>query len=260
MPRIAACADACAARMAIGKGNLMATGEWSERRQIRPDEPFSLLFAMECLTQARLYFARGHCNDALNLLETLLNRCKKRGLLEFVLQINILQSAVLHATNRLETAAAILKKALAFSEIEGYVCPFASDAKLIAPVLKHIAANKPRDMANDHLSTTLKACEINISGPMVPEEFIVDDHEKLTRREVEILGWIAQGFQNKEIAEKAYIAITTVKSHVSNILVKLNVKTRTQAVLKAREMVGQKQGGFVSSDKNPLGIHSIHIA
>jgi DNA-binding NarL/FixJ family response regulator len=151
-------------------------------------------------------------------------------------------------------------KTLAFSEIEGYVRPFASDAKLIAPVLKHIADNKPRSVAHDHLATILKACDFTTPGPMVPEEFIVDDHEKLTRREVEILGWIAQGFQNKEIAEKAYIAITTVKSHVSNILVKLNVKTRTQAVLKARKMIVQKQGGLVLSESNPLGIHSKHIA
>ena len=48
--------------------------------------------------------------------------------------------------------------------------------------------------------------------------------------------WVAQGFQNKEIAQKAFIAITTVKSHVSNILEKLNVRTRTQAILKAKEM------------------------
>ena len=52
----------------------------------------------------------------------------------------------------------------------------------------------------------------------------------------QIVKWMSQGCQNREIAHNARISINTVKGHVSNILVKLNVKTRTQAILKAGEM------------------------
>jgi DNA-binding NarL/FixJ family response regulator len=57
--------------------------------------------------------------------------------------------------------------------------------------------------------------------------------EKLTEREVEVLRLLAQGLANKEIAHMLVIGEKTVKSHVSNILAKLNVASRTQAALYA---------------------------
>lgn len=58
-------------------------------------------------------------------------------------------------------------------------------------------------------------------------------HEQLTDREMEILLLIAQGKSNQEIADELYIALKTVKVHVSNILSKLQVNDRTQAVIYA---------------------------
>lgn len=58
-------------------------------------------------------------------------------------------------------------------------------------------------------------------------------HEQLTEREMEILLLIAQGKTNQEIADELYIALKTVKVHVSNILSKLQVNDRTQAVIYA---------------------------
>lgn len=58
-------------------------------------------------------------------------------------------------------------------------------------------------------------------------------HEELTERETEILLLIAQGKTNQEIANELYIALKTVKVHVSNILGKLEVQDRTQAVIYA---------------------------
>jgi len=51
-----------------------------------------------------------------------------------------------------------------------------------------------------------------------------------------VLQKIAEGLSNQEIAEQLYISETTVKSHVSNLLAKLDAKRRTQAVRNAREM------------------------
>ncbi|MBR3120495.1 MULTISPECIES: response regulator [Oceanobacillus] len=58
-------------------------------------------------------------------------------------------------------------------------------------------------------------------------------HEQLTEREMEILLLIAQGKANQEIADELFIALKTVKVHVSNILGKLEVQDRTQAVIYA---------------------------
>jgi two-component system, NarL family, response regulator LiaR len=58
-------------------------------------------------------------------------------------------------------------------------------------------------------------------------------HEELTNREMEILLLMAEGKTNQEIADELFIALKTVKTHVSNILGKLNVADRTQAVIYA---------------------------
>ncbi|MFZ7945812.1 MULTISPECIES: response regulator transcription factor [Bacillaceae] len=58
-------------------------------------------------------------------------------------------------------------------------------------------------------------------------------HEDLTSRELEILLLMAEGKTNQDIADELFIALKTVKTHVSNILSKLNVQDRTQAVIYA---------------------------
>lgn len=58
-------------------------------------------------------------------------------------------------------------------------------------------------------------------------------HDQLTDREMEILLLIAEGKTNQEIADDLFIALKTVKVHVSNILGKLQVQDRTQAAIYA---------------------------
>lgn len=58
-------------------------------------------------------------------------------------------------------------------------------------------------------------------------------HESLTKRELEILCLIAEGKTNKEIGEELFITIKTVKTHITNILSKLDVSDRTQAAVYA---------------------------
>ncbi|WP_053361568.1 response regulator transcription factor [Bacillus sp. FJAT-27251] len=58
-------------------------------------------------------------------------------------------------------------------------------------------------------------------------------HEELTEREMEVLLLMTEGKSNQEIADELFIALKTVKTHVSNILSKLQVQDRTQAVIYA---------------------------
>lgn len=60
-------------------------------------------------------------------------------------------------------------------------------------------------------------------------------HDELTERELEVLLCIGQGMTNKEISDNLYIGIKTVKTHVSNILAKLEVGDRTQAAVYAHQ-------------------------
>ena len=60
--------------------------------------------------------------------------------------------------------------------------------------------------------------------------------EPLSARELEVLALVAEGLSNREIGDHLFITPGTVKNHVSNVLAKLGVRDRTQAVLQAQEL------------------------
>ncbi|SJZ71814.1 two-component system, NarL family, response regulator LiaR [Pilibacter termitis] len=81
-----------------------------------------------------------------------------------------------------------------------------------------------------------KVLEAAVTEKMVEkmtQKHITELHEELTNRENEVLQLIAQGRSNQEIANELYITLKTVKTHVSNILSKLEVEDRTQAAIYA---------------------------
>ena len=71
-----------------------------------------------------------------------------------------------------------------------------------------------------------------------PQQADLSQLEKLniSSREYEVLQLISQGYSNKEIGEKLFVSESTIKTHVSNLLVKLDAKRRTQAVKNAKEL------------------------
>lgn len=79
---------------------------------------------------------------------------------------------------------------------------------------------------------------LEMFAPMLPGEEESDAQEtdlsllnSLTERETEVLKLIAEGYTNQEIAERLFISMTTVKTHVGNILEKIGAQNRVQAVI-----------------------------
>jgi len=70
--------------------------------------------------------------------------------------------------------------------------------------------------------------------------FELDESElrrlSITKREYEILQLIAEGLSNREIADKLFVSSSTVKTHLSNLFMKLDARRRTQAVQRAKEL------------------------
>ena len=58
----------------------------------------------------------------------------------------------------------------------------------------------------------------------------------LSKREYEVLKEVASGLSNQEIADKLFVSESTIKTHVSNLLVKLNAKRRTQAIQISKDL------------------------
>lgn len=59
----------------------------------------------------------------------------------------------------------------------------------------------------------------------------------ISKRELEVLELIAQGMSNREIADTLFVSPHTVKSHSSNLFIKLNARRRTEAIKKAKELM-----------------------
>lgn len=77
------------------------------------------------------------------------------------------------------------------------------------------------------------AIETEVSKKVQYHRNHIELHDDLTARERDILGLLAKGYENQRIADELYISLKTVKTHVSNILSKLEVSDRTQAVVYA---------------------------
>ena len=73
-----------------------------------------------------------------------------------------------------------------------------------------------------------------------PKKFILNQAAlkglNLTNREFQILKLIVQGYSNADIADQLFLSLSTIKTHVSNLYVKMHVKNRFQAITKARRM------------------------
>jgi two-component system, NarL family, response regulator LiaR len=75
----------------------------------------------------------------------------------------------------------------------------------------------------------------------VPQQEFVFNEEMMkklgiSKRELDVLELIATGLSNQEIADKLFVSLNTVKTHSSNLFIKLDVKRRTQAIQKAKEL------------------------
>jgi LuxR family maltose regulon positive regulatory protein len=60
--------------------------------------------------------------------------------------------------------------------------------------------------------------------------------EPLSERELEVLRLIAAGLSNQEIAGQMVVAVSTIKTHINNLYGKLGARSRTQALVRAREL------------------------
>ncbi|MEP7074880.1 MAG: response regulator transcription factor [Acidobacteriota bacterium] len=83
--------------------------------------------------------------------------------------------------------------------------------------------------------TRPKLVEVAVEGPFERDDEAVK-RVGISKREFEVLELIAAGLSNQEIADRLFVSTSTVKSHVSNVLAKLDASRRTEAVVRAKEL------------------------
>jgi DNA-binding NarL/FixJ family response regulator len=109
----------------------------------------------------------------------------------------------------------------------GYVLKEASFEYLLESIY---SVQRGESFCSPRMAASLFSRVAELAGEQIPESSI-----RLTSREVEVINRIADGLSNKEIAVKLFIEEQTVKNHVHNILDKLQLHNRLEAVQYARE-------------------------
>jgi LuxR family maltose regulon positive regulatory protein len=152
-----------------------------------------------------------------------------------VIEILVLQALAHEAQGNIPPALASLKRALTLAEPEGYVRIFVDEGMPMAHLLSEAAIQ--RIMPN-YVGKLLAVFDVEKqkrenSSSSSPSQPLL---EPLSPREPEVLRLIAQGLSNREIGERLFLALDTVKGHNRKIFGKLDVKRRTEAVVRAREL------------------------
>jgi LuxR family maltose regulon positive regulatory protein len=201
------------------------------------------------ISQARVHLARGDTSSALAVLEPLRQQMEAKGWQDERLKVMVLQAVALHAHGEKDKAEHVLSDALALAKPGGFIRIFVDEG---APMAQLLLETSSHGVMPDYIGKLLAVFEAEkrpvLAGlaaspgksegkpylpPVSPAQLLI---EPLSQRELKILQLIAQGLSNREISERLFLALSTVKGHNRNIFDKLQVQSRTEAVARAREL------------------------
>ena len=192
------------------------------------------------LSQARVHLAQGNPGAALAILAPLRQEIEARGWADELLKVIILQALAQHMHDQEEEALRLLSEALALAEPGGFIRTFLDEGPPMAQLLTEAAGRGIMPTYTNKLllefsipHSKLRIPDSQQSAIRNPQSALI---EPLTTRELEVLQLIAQGLSNREISERLFLALSTVKGHNRVIFGKLQVKNRTEAVARAREL------------------------
>jgi LuxR family transcriptional regulator, maltose regulon positive regulatory protein len=234
--------SALKARIWAARGRVTEAMKWARERGLSVDDDLSYLREFEHVTLARVLIAQyesghvdpsGALNDAARLLERLLRAAEEGGRIGSEIEILALQALAHQVQGNTSLALAPLERALSLAGSEGYVRVFVDEGPPMARLLQEVAS---RAIAPDGAKRLLAAFPSAMPGDAHPAEARCEGKEPLSTREIEVLQHIAAGRTNREIAARLYLSLYTVKAHARSIYHKLDAHSRTQAVVRAREL------------------------
>jgi LuxR family maltose regulon positive regulatory protein len=225
IPRMTLISEAFQARLQLCVGQEKAAENWAEKYQ-QTRETLQQEFAD--LILARVLLSTGKPDTVPDILAPLLDCAASAGHIQTRIEIMILMGLFYQVKNNLSAAEDWIGKALRLAEPEGFVRIFLDEGKPLFNLLQ-----RARSYAPDFSDRLLEANQPQIVERSSAIERLPDP---LSEQEMRILQLIIAGKSNKEIAEGLFITVGTAKWHVHNILQKLGVSRRSQAIARAREL------------------------
>ena len=191
---------------------------------------------IECFTYIRYQIARENLPEALRIIDAHFTWAGSAGY-DFSLIINhILRARIELRRGNRDKAAACLDKALVLASSGDYRRPFLDEGRQLIELLSITKTQETR-FVSSLLKDAQSIFRDTVDDPAATGKSAKPlTSESLSHREREILRLISEGLYNNEIADRLFIALSTVKTHINNIYTKLDVKSRTQALVRAGEL------------------------
>jgi LuxR family maltose regulon positive regulatory protein len=218
---------------------------WTEERGLTDTDEFFYPQERDYLVLARVLLAQSQPDRALRLLDRLDALAVAQGRRESQIEIQALRSLALQAFGDHDGALTSLAKALTMARPESYIRVFADEGPPMAALLQSLLRSRRRGgvatisrAEREHVNQVVRAFRLPNGQPGTPGAGLAATGpiEPLTRRELEVLGFLAAGRRNRQIADELVVTLDTVKRHVSHIFDKLGAVNRTEAVARAREL------------------------
>jgi LuxR family maltose regulon positive regulatory protein len=221
---------------------LSKASEWVREQGLAVDDDLSYLSEFDHLTLARVRIAEYQSNRAehviletFSLLERLLQAAEDQKRMGSVLEIRMVQALAYQVQGDTAKALTSLERALTLAKPEGYVRIFVGAGDPMRSLLLDFRASNERQPHGGH---EMRGYVDKLLSAFAQPRNLQQSKliEPLSQRELEVLRLIAQGLSNREISQRLFLALDTVKGHNRIIFDKLQVQRRTEAIARAREL------------------------
>jgi LuxR family transcriptional regulator, maltose regulon positive regulatory protein len=247
-------------RLWLQQGNLAAAARWAQECVLVGDHEVGhvqqLMLVRVRLAQSQHDHGGPFLGDAQAILAQLLSAVEALGWMRYLIEGLMLQALVCHAQADRTSALSALQQALTLAEPEGYVRLFVDEGTPMRLLIEDCKVQMSQSIQSpashayhrllEYIHTLLAAfpgaeergqrteSSVPTSSVLRPQSSTLV--EPLSQRELDVLRLIAEGLSNQAIADRLVVAVSTIKKHVNNIYGKLDVQSRTQALLRAREL------------------------
>lgn len=184
------------------------------------------------ITYARVLLAQTYYDQAISLLDRLLEIAEPNTRIRAAIEMHLLKALVLDHQKASDSAVQEIAQALSLAEEGRFMTLFALEGQPIAELIHKAVKIHDRDFQFS-FAYAREVLEAFPNRTVASHPELLDE---LSARELDVLHALTKGMSNQEIADTLFISLNIVKTHLKRIHSKLDVKNRTEAVARGREL------------------------
>ncbi|MEJ2544937.1 MAG: LuxR C-terminal-related transcriptional regulator [Calditrichaceae bacterium] len=207
------------------------------KQLINPTNDNPIEYFLYGIASARYFISFNKYQKAATILEELSLKLKNNKIIDLFAEVEIMKVQVFIKTGKNDAAINTIRELLILTQNEGLVRLYLNEGIEIEKIIKEVKkekAIKSNDIldaiSTNYLNLLLKGFENEKKTEKSSSENV------LSARELDTLILLTKDYSNQQIADELFISLNTVKTHLKNINLKLEVDNRTKAVEKAKEL------------------------